>query len=182
MSQLSGREPGPPDGALSRRTLARGAAWSVPVMVIGVPALAATASAQDVSVSGACRDGVLGPTITFRVCAVNAAMLAGSTFTLTATRNAFDTAGPAISGTFAANSSATVSSGRQISYTTTRDLGAGSCWSLSLSFNGVSIFNSTTTFTLGLGSSVGNTNTVTTNDSATAGVRPVVFGVGVVCA
>lgn len=77
------------DNRITRRTVARGAAWSLPVMAVAAAAPLASASTpvEDVDVSASCYGlsiGGLGITLPqFTIIAVGAPIAAGSTFTLT---------------------------------------------------------------------------------------------------
>ncbi|TWE11971.1 hypothetical protein [Rudaeicoccus suwonensis] len=79
----------------SRRTLAKGAAWSVPIIALGGPAMAATVSPGLVPrITTACtpHTGLTGPnTVTFSICAGVNGLPAGTVFTLSYSSTAVGT-------------------------------------------------------------------------------------------
>ncbi|MCJ1702983.1 MULTISPECIES: hypothetical protein [unclassified Rathayibacter] len=78
-----------PENSLSRRSLAKTAAWSVPVVAVAIatPAAAASNATVDIVVSRACRTLTLGGSVPrFTVSAVTGNIPAGTTFTLSSPR------------------------------------------------------------------------------------------------
>ncbi|NQX04633.1 hypothetical protein HQQ82_07440 [Rathayibacter sp. VKM Ac-2856] len=78
-----------PENSLSRRSLAKTAAWSVPVVAVAMatPAAAASNATVDIVVSRTCRTLTLGNAVPrFTVSAVSGDIPAGTTFTLTSPR------------------------------------------------------------------------------------------------
>ena len=74
-----------PENSLSRRSLAKTAAWSVPVVAVAIatPAAAASNATVDIVVSRVCADlSLLGELPRFTISAVSGNIPAGTTFTL----------------------------------------------------------------------------------------------------
>ncbi|NHN56624.1 hypothetical protein G9U51_12620 [Calidifontibacter sp. DB0510] len=146
---------------MSRRAVVKGTAWATPVLIVGRPAAAQASSLQDVAVTGAgYTSSNNSATVNFSVCAVGSALASGSTFTLTVT----GTTSVALSGTLVTNSTV-VQAGTTYTFTTTGTLAAGACWTLGVALSSIG-GNNTATATLKVGTTNGNANSDTTNDSA----------------
>ena len=161
--------------AVSRRALAKGAAWAAPTVLLAAPAPAAAASLRDVIVTKIpCSNAVFpNDNIPFRVQTVNGATLpTGTIFTV---NYAGGSNNPVPQGELATNSNVVISptndtsgnGGRygKITFTLNKPMPANTTWGLNILMDiGAFITGEETRLTLT--SSVPDQNRVTTNDTA----------------
>lgn len=155
----------------SRRTIAKGAAWAAPAIVIGAAAPALAASQPDIQVTRVtCFDPAIGTNLlTYRVCAVDTTLAAGSRLKWTYSGA---NSRPTATGSLVTNS--TVTFNYQGTYagsrgwgtatiTTTSELARGACWDITFGYDiGVGA-GTDTTVCLELTSTTSQ-NLVSTND------------------
>lgn len=152
----------------SRRVIAKGLAWTVPVVSIGAAAPAMAASAdEDVVVTSAC-----GNRPTFTISAVGAAIEVGSTFTLTGAALA------SVTLTAGTGLSVGVLSGGVRIITVTTAIPAGASRNIRVT-GAISVFV-LTTFTLAVQTIVGNANTNNGNDQASLSLTGLDLGIAIV--
>jgi len=156
---------------ISRRTVAKGAAWSVPVVAVAAAAPAHAASAPttgDVIISVACNTlELLGSVPTYTISVTGTTLGAGSTFIM---------GGPALANVQLNGSGLSVGllSNGQRTLTTSDDIAPGG--SVSVAVSGILGVFALSALTLSTGTLIGNPNTDSSNDSATANLT----GVGAV--
>ncbi len=167
MSNAPEADPSTVKSELSRRTVTRSAAWSVPIIAAVVAAPAASASVivpQDVIVSASCYGlNILGFGFSFpqfTIEAQNVDILPGSTFTITGSGVGNLTFGgyAGLNFNFVGTNSALV--------TTTEVIPAGT--STTVQVTGLASFQALAQYTLSVTSIIGNRNNIPTNDSASA--------------
>lgn len=149
-----------PENSLSRRSLAKTAAWSVPVVAVAMatPAAAASNATVDIVVTKSCATiGLLGTFPEFTISATSGDIPAGTTFTLS---------GPSLASVTLTASAATVG----VLVGTNRTITIGSATpTATVTFNGVIGAFVATNFTLALASvPAGYTESNAANNSATA--------------
>jgi hypothetical protein len=149
-----------PENSLSRRTLAKTAAWSVPVVAVAMatPAAAASNATVDIVVSKSCATvGLLGTFPEFTISAAAGNIPAGTTFTL---------AGPSLANVSLTSTAATV--GVLVGTNRTITIGAATP-SATVKFTAALGAFVATNFTLSLASlPAGYTESNAGNNSATA--------------
>lgn len=152
---------------VSRRTIAKGAAWSVPVVAVAAAAPAASASTAtaDVVVTHTCvSQNILGTGLVsrpqFNISAVDQPVAAGSTYALSGTGLA-NISLAAVGGSLV---SVSVLSGTSATVTVNQAIPAGG--TVSFQVVGIATVAALTTFTLALLSETGNDNTNKGNDAA----------------
>lgn len=171
-AEVDQNAPGIGNKQVGRRSIAKGVAWSVPVLAVGaaVPAFAASPQNQDVLVTSTC-GGIFGDPH-FTIKAVGAPIGVGSTFTLTSTAIAN------VSLTAGAGLSVGVLSGGTRTITVTTAIPAGASRRVNVT-GALSVFV-LATFTLAVNSIVTNANTNTGNDQASLSLTGFDLGVAVV--
>lgn len=166
--------------AVSRRTVAKGAAWSLPVIATAATAPAASAStgqAGDAVISHACGGATIGgiglSIPTFTVTAVGQAIDAGSTYTLRG-------GGLAEIRIGAPNDLVQIDllSESQVTITIPNAIPAGG--NVTFQVLGIASLAVLTKFTLTLANEVGNDNTNKANDAATGYYTGVALGGGLI--
>lgn len=151
----------PPRRGLSRRQVARGAAWAAPTILLASTAPAIAASTDDVTVSvTSCISTANSSTVTFTVCATGSAIGQNSTLKLTESNSS---GSGTISGTLYSNY-LTLSGAGPYTLTFRRQFPAGSCGTVVVSYNPLPPAN--LQLTLAVGTILTNPNSNTTNDSA----------------
>ncbi|WP_353113995.1 hypothetical protein [Microbacterium sp.] len=158
------REDGAPRAGVPRRTVLRGAAWSMPVVAVAAATPARAASGDgNVIVTSSCYGitilGVGASFPQFHITAVGQPVLAGSTFLLSGTGLAGLTFGSA-TGLFDVQ----LVGGNQAIVTVGSDIPAGS--SSTLQVTGIGGAFLARTYTLSVDTILGNANVITTDDSA----------------
>ncbi|WP_265445216.1 hypothetical protein [Flexivirga meconopsidis] len=156
----------------SRRTVAKGAAWTVPVVAtaLAAPAASASTAGQDVVVSSSCYGltilGVGASFPQFTITAVGAPIEAGSTFTLTGSGLANLTLGGP-TGFFDFK----LLNGGAMQITLNQTIPAGG--SQTVRVTGIISKQVLKTYTLSATNIIGNANSVKSNDTASANLTGV---------
>lgn len=151
---------------MSRRTLAKGALWTVPAITVGATLPAFAASGGNVTVAGAgCSNQVTAATniLIFKVCAVTALIDIGSTFIYTYSAM---TKAPTVTAdngtTFTTSPTSPSSTSGTLTIKLTNAIAAGTCTNFSILTNA----NSYASASFKAGTIVGNSNLITTDDQA----------------
>lgn len=147
---------------VGRRSIAKGVAWSLPVLAVGaaVPAFAASPSDEDVVISASCTPLVtIGSLPSFTITAIGAPILKNSTFIATSAALALVKVG-GVGSTI----DVTALGGGRARIKLRNTIPAGG--SVTLNITGVISAFVLTTFTLAVETILGNANSNNSNDSA----------------
>ncbi|MFJ3958387.1 hypothetical protein [Arthrobacter sp. NPDC090010] len=179
MNQTSMQPSGTGTKQITRRTVTRGAAWSLPVIAATMAAPAAVASVppaqQNVIITAGCYGinilGVGQSFPEFTITAVGAPILAGSTFNIQGTGLGNLTFGNANGAGFL-----NIINGTTAQFTLSQDIPAGS--SITLRVTGLLSAQVLRTYTMSVGNVLGNANSIHSDDSAGTTLLGVsVFGI-----